>query len=912
MAFPTSRLWSDVVWMGDKFVAVTFDSTYVAHSDDGVSWTEYDCIPNLYGGEYDVRHDKIIWNGSKLLTIESGRSVCISTDGINWTLYFRALPASATWMDVTWDGSQFIAVGRSTNAANPNVATSSDGITWTNQKSGVMEHFNVAWNGTYIVTHQSGLSGYWHYSTSGTSWATKQIVGNTQIGALAAVPSGVFVALHTNGDAVYILKTDLTRTSSTMPVSARWKDILFGSTRFAAIATEVSGYTTTVAATVSSDGLTTNSATLPVAARWQALAYGDGRFVAIAYGTATAVSDDDGQTWTVSGALIGFAEAPTALTVQVPQIAEAPTALDVVNVTGVAVAATRCDVHADGIAEAACELAVIDVSGPHTRWSAGCSLGGADVSDRLIGTVRVTATEGAARIAECTIMAPSGVIHPLDYVGRNISLSYRLHFGEKMVAIRLFTGVVDTPSYDCDLRAVHLRCVDDLQNRVAALERAVIDSLVGGYYSVGVQGEIDDNWEYAQARLSTVAGSLDCDAHGALRVTEWVGGAALASFTDGDLLYRRSSIDYPQRSRIINAVTAVFEYRYPRLRQRSTSIGWSGTINDMARSGFQYPTQQEIMSAASGAGWSITSAVFYPAPAAIPHASGGFIKPPKGSVDLAVLYLKHRHGQTVTERYTIIAASAESVALNGELPSQLHGALESAFDSTNWESALDIPPLNDGGNAEIDYSPDVTRADSENALNTLIAQARVRILGSHRGARVTNATPCNPMIDLNRRISVDAGGITASGKVFEVVHELDIDAGHAITEFTLACFGCGGTGIPSPSPEPPEPPESTVDPGEWAYDVPPLVTATYGGTPYQEGLMGLLLNPAKSISVEDIPPDGHSETFDNPWYVDGTYPVQGFRVRMPGVDDGLRNPVVKDVVTEIDVVVPSDTMYITN
>ena len=85
------------------------------------------------------------------------------------------------------------------------------------------------------------------------------------------------------------------------------------------------------------------------------------------------------------------------------------------------------------------------------------------------------------------------------------------------VPLRLFTGVIDTPRYDPGSNLLALTCTDDKQNRVAALPREVIDTLIGGRYTEAVQGAILDGWDYAQARLSTVAASLDISASGGMR-----------------------------------------------------------------------------------------------------------------------------------------------------------------------------------------------------------------------------------------------------------------------------------------------------------------------------------------------------------------------------------------------------------
>ncbi|MCK9386074.1 MAG: FG-GAP repeat protein [Nevskia sp.] len=599
--------------------------------------------------------------------------------------------------------------------------------------------------------------------------------------------------------------------------------------------------------------------------------------------------------------------APTALTVI--SGAYAATALTLVDPSGQASAATALSMVASGQASAATVLALVDAADAR-NWSARCLIAGVDVSAQLTRQASVTFEEGAARIASLVLLPPSGAIDPLDYVGQPISLDYVLLVGGTPVPRRLFTGRIDTPEYDPASTLLTLTCVDDLQNRVASLDLSVIDGLVGGRYSAAVQGEFDDHWDYAEARLTTVAGSLDAGASGGMRVTPWEIAATWATFGDADLIYERPRLSLPQRSTLINTVDIEFEYRYARLRQRYTTLGWSGTQIDMAPCGYQYPTQQDILGAAGGSGWTVTLGVFYPAPAAIPHSSGGFIYPADGAIDMAILHLTQRHSQTVSERYTLQVTADESVAQNGTLPHPLRGALESSFDGGAWESALDVVPLLTGG-GEQDWAPDAPRADADHAIQTLLDQALVKIHASHRGARVGNAILCNPDLDLDKKVAIATTGVTASGKVASGVHVLDFAAGSATTEFEIAIFGAGGAGIITPTTlAPPTPPAESAETQAWPSSIPSLFVNTFGVTPYSDGLMGLLINPPETLYVEDVPGIG-AQSIPNPSYTAGSYPVTGFRVQMPGVDDADRNPLDKPTTANYSIVVPTDPLAFT-
>ena len=603
----------------------------------------------------------------------------------------------------------------------------------------------------------------------------------------------------------------------------------------------------------------------------------------------------------------GIAIAPTSLLVT--NKASAPTALTIINPSGTASAPTRLTLTASGTAAAATVLALLP-AGQVPHWTLRCVIDGVDVSSTLTGRCRVLAEEGAARLADLTLGPASGALEPLDYVGKSITLDYVAVVAGTPVPMRIFTGRIDTPRYDFESRTLALSCVDDLQNRVAALPRTTLDLLIGGRYSTAVQGEILDGWDYAQARLASVPASLDAGAHGDMRVTSWESSTVWRTFGAGEMVFARSLVEYPQRSGIVNQVACEFDYRYPRLRQRYTAMGWSGTQIDIAPAGWQYPSQQDILGAASGSGWTITHAVFYPAPASIPHGSGGFIIPAEGSVDMAILKMTQRHSQTITEHYEMVVSAPESVAQNGTLPSTLRGALQSEFDGQAWESALDVPPLMPTG-GEQDYAPDAPRTDAEYAMQTLLDMAQTRILGSHRSTRVSNAVPCLPDLDLDKRVAISTPELSAVGKVVRVEHMLDMQAGTAITSFSIASFAAGGAGIIAPDTlVPPPPPAPAVEAQDWPAQILSLTVNTDGITSYSESLMGLLLNPPEFITVENVPPAGDTVSYPNPFYVPGSYPVEGFRVQMPGVDDADRNPADKQVSSSVQIIVPADALTI--
>jgi hypothetical protein len=171
---------------------------------------------------------------------------------------------------------------------------------------------------------------------------------------------------------------------------------------------------------------------------------------------------------------------------------------------------------------------------------------------------------------------------------------------------------------------------------------------------------------------------------------------------------------------------------------------------------------------------------------------------------------------------------------------------------------------------------------------------------------------CNPDLDLDKRVATATAGMSAAGKVASVIHRLDLDAGSALSEFEIAVFGAGGAGILTPDAlDPPADPSAAADDvQDWPAGVVPMMVNVYGITPYQESLMGLLINPPESFTVEDVPGEG-TVSYPNPSYIAGSYPATGFRMRMPGVDDASRNPLALPVAQDYSVVIPPDTLTFT-
>lgn len=198
-----------ITWSGTQFVAV---GDGIFWSPDGVSWTSK--TPS-----YTRQLAAITWTGTKFVAVSKGNvlkaaDTLTSADGINWAVQGTAIesdlnavssspsqvvmvgsagiyssPDGITWtqrqtsdryLDVTWTGAQFVAVG---GAINSIIMTSPDGITWTSKSSfspvpnnnfGAISTVN--WSGTQLLAVSrggAGMGGMIITSPDGETWTLR-------------------------------------------------------------------------------------------------------------------------------------------------------------------------------------------------------------------------------------------------------------------------------------------------------------------------------------------------------------------------------------------------------------------------------------------------------------------------------------------------------------------------------------------------------------------------------------------------------------------------------------------------------------------------------------------------------------------------------------------------------------------
>lgn len=113
-------------------------------------------------------------------------------------------------------------------------------------------------------------------------------------------------------------------------------------------------------------------------------------------------------------------------------------------------------------------------------WAAKVVMADVDVSGRVTGQIEIDADEDSARVARLSL-APAGSPLGLSNLAKRVITIDLVRSNSSGVTIgifRLFTGWVDTSSYDADTRMLQLTCTDGKQAKILAMTRSQIDALV--------------------------------------------------------------------------------------------------------------------------------------------------------------------------------------------------------------------------------------------------------------------------------------------------------------------------------------------------------------------------------------------------------------------------------------------------
>jgi hypothetical protein len=228
-------------------------------------------------------------NGRFIAITDTGSSA-YSIDGSSWSGGTTLPPG--TYTSITFGAGFFVAVCSGTTT----VAYSTNGSVWTS--GGYSDPLGAAsvsyGNNRFIALPISSSTTAGKSTNNGSTWtsSTLPVSAVWKDAAYGSIGTWVAIAGSSSNVAAYSVNDGDTWTQTTLPATANWISVAWGNGRFVAIATG------STSAAYSFDGITWISSTLPSAAAWNTINYGQGMFVAVGTATSNVLTSPDGLVWT--------------------------------------------------------------------------------------------------------------------------------------------------------------------------------------------------------------------------------------------------------------------------------------------------------------------------------------------------------------------------------------------------------------------------------------------------------------------------------------------------------------------------------------------------------------------------------------------------------------------------------------
>ena len=564
--------------------------------------------------------------------------------------------------------------------------------------------------------------------------------------------------------------------------------------------------------------------------------------------------------------------------------------------------------------------------GSSFRWRVLLVVGGVDWSERLTGDIEVDREEGSAGIAQFTLCLPAGAVNPASWKGRAVQLDFVYEIDGTTYSSRRHTGRIVEPSWDSSSRSLHCTSSDQLQQRVEAMTIEEIDGLTSqAVWSEDIFEPVTgrSRWDYAQERLSTIQGVLECSAAGDIRLNTWA--SALAphfEFGAGTVVDSSISVSLADLDAQTNVVEIELGHRFPRLWQHTFSFGWQhpDTGGLIGIPGFctwthgvtsDLPTFDMLREATEGQGMTmLTGARVDRLP-----PTGIYCDPPQSwinsSYDERLILAASWSGalrevQQVTESYQLRVEATQSVEDAGEVISRTSAAVQVESDlADSWESAPfgmaaageNSPGSIIDGLSGSDPGPGEGRTDLRDearrqaAIRCVLAQAATTIVGAHRGTTVAWDVPSAwaVPVDLVHTLKINARGVLGIAKCRQVVDKFSLDTGSALTTLTIAVMLGGGEVADALVPPPFD--NSAAEPPAGGGALPTQLGGLSTSPPYDEDMDGFSGNYATSdnnVGQEDYP--------------------RRFSVPVPEIPESIRDEWAVDIARTYRLAIRNDTL----
>jgi hypothetical protein len=290
----------DVQYLNSMFIAGS-DTGRIYYSTDGISWSLASTIMNGAGSISSITYS------NELYIITATFSLATSTDGVNWTnrLPSQVAGSNPSWSHGLWDGTQWVVVGNVSNLALAAYATSTDGISWTTTIDVSFQRFQnfvvvnnigiaVGYNGIYAITR-----GVRRKLVAGSAWAFSPYTSPTAASnkCIAYNGSNQWVVAGITSQLMYS-SDGLDWKAAVVPgVSANFTEVQYLNGIYVAVGNNnLSGAPPIL---TSPDGINWTQRTTTGTATLNAVAFGAGTWVTV--GSSGAIfSSTNGTTWSLA------------------------------------------------------------------------------------------------------------------------------------------------------------------------------------------------------------------------------------------------------------------------------------------------------------------------------------------------------------------------------------------------------------------------------------------------------------------------------------------------------------------------------------------------------------------------------------------------------------------------------------
>jgi len=236
-ALSGNAYWKQVIWAGDRYIALRGDGAAVNYSTDGTTWTN-SAVTSGSSEMSSVAYGNI--GGTNYIVTVSGYSTGSQTSsystngGVSWTSG-NTLPSSSYWSSVTFGNGKFVAVAGSSGTPTTKAAYSTNGTTWT---AATMPGAAANWN--KVVYASTGYVAFAYgssrtaYSEDGITWVEGPAQATSRNWGPAAYGGTTLVSAATGttyaSKATFVLNTNYVTTSSTTNLRAGDKVKFTGTT----------------------------------------------------------------------------------------------------------------------------------------------------------------------------------------------------------------------------------------------------------------------------------------------------------------------------------------------------------------------------------------------------------------------------------------------------------------------------------------------------------------------------------------------------------------------------------------------------------------------------------------------------------------------------------------------------------